>query len=88
MLELSSKAGHSKENYKKSARKNVFFSFLGFTGCFSWLSKKFKTSTMLQETQKCSLYLTLNTKDILKIAERCDTNVSVANFLLNYLPRV
>ena len=24
MLELSSKAGHSKENYKKSVRKNVF----------------------------------------------------------------
>ena len=73
----------------KSLRERyVSFSFLGFKGCFSWLSKKFKTSTMLQETQKCSLYLTLNTKDILKIAERCDTNVSVANFLLNYLPRV
>ena len=43
---------------------------------------------MLQETQKCSLYLTLNTKDILKIPERCVMCIGVADFWLNYLPRV
>ena len=44
MLELSSKAGHSKENYKKSVRKNVFFSFLGLLPlliCTQFLKNQF-----------------------------------------------
>ena len=62
------------------------FSLLRITGCFSWLSKKFKTSAMLQETQKCSLYLTLYTKDILKIAECeiCLVQVQQISDLITY----
>ena len=65
MLELShSKAGHSKENYKKSVRKNVFFSFLG-----SVSQKGLKLLPCFKKPRNVPCIWTK--KDILKIAEGC-----------------
>ena len=88
MLELRhSKAGHSKENYKKSVRKKVFFSFLGLLVASADSRKSLKLLPCFKKPRNvpCIWHW------IKKMSSKLLKDVlcaSVADFWLNYLPRV